>query len=414
MSRALDADRAECPFDVAVVGTGLSGLAAALALAHVGARVAIIGPAPAAWRDGTLETRTAALLTSSVDLLKTLGVWARLASEAAPLKAIRMIDASGSPLRAPDISFKASELGLDAFGHNIANTALVEALYARAQETLPAVIAASVTGVACEAEKAVLSLSEGAPVSGRLVAGADGRHSICRPSARIGVTERHYDQSALATNFRHTLPHRDVSIELHREHGSVTTVPLPDPHASSLIWVGAPAEIAQLTQSSEADFIEALAGRLGDLLGVVSGPGARTAFPVAGLTADRLAARRTVLLGEAAHILPPIGAQGLNLGFRDAGALADCVADALARGRDPGGAETLQAYAEARRLDIMTRTLGVDLMNRSLLTSLPPLQAARGILLHGLNALAPLRRAVMRIGLTPPTELPRLMRPGAG
>jgi 2-octaprenyl-6-methoxyphenol hydroxylase len=121
-----------------------------------------------------------------------------------------------------------------------------------------------------------------------------------------------------------------------------------------------------------------------------------------------------VLLGEAAHILPPIGAQGLNLGFRDAGALADCVADALARERDPGGAETLQAYAEARRLDIMTRTLGVDLMNRSLLTSLPPLQAARGILLHGLNALAPLRRAVMRIGLTPPTELPRLMRPGAG
>ena len=228
------------------------------------------------------------------------------------------------------------------------------------------------------------------------------------------MTERRYDQLALATNFRHTLPHRDVSIELHREHGSLTTVPLPDPHTSSLIWVGSPAEIAQLTRSSDAGFIEALGERLGDLLGVVSEPGARAAFPVAGLTADRLAAKRTVLLGEAAHILPPIGAQGLNLGFRDAGALADCIADALGRGQDPGGTETLQAYAEARRLDIMTRTLGVDLMSRSLLTSLPPLQAARGILLHGLNALAPLRRAVMRIGLTPPTALPRLMRPDAG
>jgi 2-octaprenyl-6-methoxyphenol hydroxylase len=398
--------------DATVVGTGPR--AAALALAHLGARVAIVGPAPQASRDGVLETRSAALLASSVDLLKRLGVWPRLESVAAPLKAIRILDTSQSLLRAPDMTFEASELGLDAFGYNIPNTALVEALYARAQETLPAVIVASVAGVACEDEKVVLSLSEGAPVSARLVAGADGRWSICRTSAGIGVTERRYDQSALATNFRHTLPHRDVSIELHREHGSLTTVPLPDPHASSLIWVGAPAEISQLTRSSDAGFIEALGERLGDLLGVVSEPGARAAFPVAGLTADRLAARRTVLLGEAAHILPPIGAQGLNLGFRDAGALADCIADALGRGQDPGGTETLQAYAEARRLDIMTRTLGVDLMSRSLLTSLPPVQAARGILLHGLKALAPLRRAVMRIGLTPPTALPRLMRPDAG
>ena len=135
---------------------------------------------------------------------------------------------------------------------------------------------------------------------------------------------------------------------------------------------------------------------------------------MASLAADRIAARRTVLLGEAAHILPPIGAQGLNLGFRDAGALADCVADALRRGRDPGGADALDAYADARRLDILTRTLGVDLLNRSLLTSLLPLQAARGIVLHGLNMLPPLRRAVMRLGLVPPTELPSLMRPGSG
>ena len=173
-------------------------------------------------------------------------------------------------------------------------------------------------------------------------------------------------------------------------------------------------EIAQLAQATDADFIAALGERLGDLLGAVSDPGAKAAFPVAGLSADRLAARRTALLGEAAHILPPIGAQGLNLGFRDAGALADCVADALAQGQDPGGAETLDAYADARRLDIMTRTLGVDLLSRALLTSLPPVQAARGIVLHGLNVLAPLKRAVMRIGLTPPTALPRLMRPRAG
>jgi 2-octaprenyl-6-methoxyphenol hydroxylase len=400
--------------DVAVVGTGPSGLVAALSLGHVGADAVAIGPAPAPSGGGPVETRTAALLTSSVDLLKTLQVWDRLAKEAAPLKAIRIVDASRSPLPAPDITFEASEVGLEAFGYNIANTALVAALYARAQETLPSVIDASVTAIACDGAKAVLTLSAGAPVAARLVAGADGRRSICRTSAGIGVTERPYDQSALAASFRHTLPHRNVSIELHREHGSVTTVPLADPHASSLIWVGTEGEIAQLARATDADFVAALGARLGDVLGAVSDPGARAAFPVAGLSADRLAARRTALLGEAAHILPPIGAQGLNLGFRDAGALADCVADALAERRDPGGAETLEAYVEARRLDVMTRTLGVDLLSRSLLTSLPPVQAARGIVLHGLNLLAPLKRAVMRIGLTPPTALPRLMRPRIG
>ena len=318
------------------------------------------------------------------------------------------------PLAHPRHRVQGNRARADAFGYNIANTALVEALYARAQETLPAVIAASVTGIAIDGNKAVLNVREGAPVSARLVAGADGRRSVCRTSAGIGVTERRYDQSAIATNFRHTLPHGNVSIELHREQGSMTTVPLPDAHASSLIWVGSAAEIAHLMQRDDESFIAALGERLGDILGVVSDPGPRAEFPVASLAADRLAARRTVLLGEAAHILPPIGAQGLNLGFRDAGALADCVADALRRGRDPGGADALEAYAEARRLDIMTRTLGVDLLSRSLLTSLPPLQAARGIVLHGLNMLPPLRRAVMRIGLVPPTALPSLMRPDAG
>ncbi len=407
-------DRAEHIYGVAVVGTGASGLAAALALAHVGADVVAIGPPPSPAREGRLETRTAALLASSVDLLRTLGVWDRLEGEAAPLEAIRIVDASASPLRAPDIEFKASEVGLDSFGYNIANTVLVESLYARAQEILPAVIPATVSGIAIEGDKTALTLSQGMPIRARLVAGADGRQSICRTSAGIGMTERHYDQSAIATAFRHSLPHRNVSTELHREHGSITTVPLPDAHASSLIWIGSPAEVTQLMQRDDAGFIDALSNRLGECLGVVSNLGARAEFPVAGLSADRLAAGRTVLIGEAAHILPPIGAQGLNLGFRDAAALADCVAAALRGGRDPGSEVVLEAYAEARRLDIMSRTVGVDLLNRSLLTSLAPLQAARGVVLHGLNAFPPLRRAVMRVGLAPPTELPSLMRPSSG
>lgn len=409
-----DSSGTEHVCDVAVVGAGPAGIAAALALAQIGADVALIGPAPPKSNAPSRETRTAALLASSVDLLKALQLWPALSPHAAPLKAIRIIDASRSLLRAPDIEFKASELGLEAFGYNIANTILVEALYARAQEILPAVIPASATAITVDGTKALLALSEGPKLAARLVAGADGRRSICRISAGIDVTERCYDQAAVATSFRHTLPHRNVSTELHQEQGSVTTVPLPDPHNSSLIWVGSLAEIAALMRIDEASFGDALAERLDGLLGAISDIGARAEFKVAGLIADRLAAKRTVLLGEAAHILPPIGAQGLNLGLRDAAALADCVADALRGARDPGGEATLEAYRSARRLDVMTRTVGVDLLSRVLLTSLPPLQAARGIVLHGLNTLAPLRRAVMRLGLTPPTELPSLMRRASG
>jgi 2-octaprenyl-6-methoxyphenol hydroxylase len=400
--------------DAAVVGAGPAGLATALALAHVGADVALIGPAPPKTSARSSETRSAALLTSSVDLLKALNVWPALSPHAAPLVAIRIIDASRSLFRAPDIEFKASELGLPAFGYNIANTVLAEALYARAQAVLPAVVAANVTGIGLDGRKAVLTLSEGAKLSARLVAGADGRQSICRRSAGIDVTERRYDQAAIATSFRHTLPHGNVSTELHREEGSVTTVPLPDPNASSLIWVGPLPEITGLMRRDEEGFGDTLSERLGGLLGAVSDVGTRAEFPVAGLRANRLAAKRTVLLGEAAHILPPIGAQGLNLGFRDAASLADCVAEALREGRDPGAEDVLDAYVRARRLDVMTRTLGVDFLSRSLLTSLLPLQAARGIVLHGLKALPPLRRAIMRLGLTPPTELPTLMRKASG
>ena len=175
------------------------GIAAALALAHVGANVAD-RPGPGSSQCAIARTRTAALLASSVDLLKALGVWPALSPHAAPLEAIRIVDASRSLLRAPEIEFKANELGMPAFGYNIANTTLVETLYARALEVLPAVIPANVTKIASDERQAVLTLSAGEPLAARLVAGADGRRSVCRIGAGIGMTERRYDQAAIATS----------------------------------------------------------------------------------------------------------------------------------------------------------------------------------------------------------------------
>lgn len=410
MSATIRASGTTQTCEAAIVGTGPAGLAGALALAHVGADIALIGPPPPKASAASAETRTAALLVSSVDLLKALKVFDRLAAEAAPLKAIRIIDASRSLIRAPDIEFKASELGLPAFGYNIANTALVEALYARAQEVLPTIIPASVERVTIEDAAVRLDCANGSAVAARLVMAADGRRSLCREAAGIEVSEWRYDQGAIASSFRHARPHDGVAIELHREGSSFTTVPLPDPRASALILVGSASDTASLMERDDERFADELADRLDGLLGQIESVGPRASFLVAGLTAKSLAARRIALVGEAGHILPPIGAQGLNLGLRDAAALADCVADALGRGVDPGGDDVLHAYRAARRLDVLSRAVGVDLLNRSLLTSLVPLQAARGIILHGLNVLPPLRRMIMRVGLEPPSNLPSLMR----
>lgn len=397
--------------DMAVVGAGPAGIAAALALAHVGANVALIGPAPPKTQTARPETRTAALLTSSVDFLKRLRVWEPLLPHAAPLKVIRIIDTSRSLLRSPDIAFEARELELEAFGYNIPNTVLSETLYARALDTVAHVIPESVDAVVVDEHSCNLTLSGGRRLEARLVVGADGRRSLCREAAGIETSEWRYDQAAIASSFQHTVPHDGTSTELHKELGSVTTVPTADPLTSSLIWVGTTLEIDGLMACEAQDFAARLQERLGDALGRVSDIGPRASFPVAGLTAQRLAQHRTALVGEAAHILPPIGAQGLNLGLRDAAALADCVADALRQGHDPGGLAVLAAYARARQLDVMSRTVGVDLLNRSLLTSLLPVQAARGVVFAGLKAFAPLRRLVMHAGLAPPVSLPSLMRP---
>jgi 2-octaprenyl-6-methoxyphenol hydroxylase len=397
--------------DIAVVGAGPAGLAAALALNHVGARVAQIGPPPppAAGSRG-LDTRTAALLESSVSLLRTLGAWDALLPNAAPLKAIRIIDAASGPLRAPDIEFAASELGLAAFGYNIANSVLVEGLYACAERVLDALLPVTVESIELQSDRAELRLSTGGPLIARLVVGADGRHSLCRKAAGIGASEKETDQAAIATSFEHALPHRGVSFELHRESGSLTTVPLTEATASSLIVLGERAEIDGLMRLDASSFAAVLAARLDGRLGTIGAIGARAHFPVSPLAAESLSGRRTALVGEAAHILPPIGAQGLNLGLRDAASLADCVAAELRSGGDVGSETALAAYDRARRIDVLTRTVGVELLNASLLSGFLPLKAARGLVSHGLNALPGLRRLVMRVGMVPPTELPSLMR----
>lgn len=398
-------------FEVVVVGGGPAGLVAAVALARLGFATALVTRESAS--GGRPDNRTAALFTGSITLLRNLGVWDGIAAVSAPIAAIRILDDTGALLKAPEVEFSAAEIGLDAFGFNVPNSPLVDALLEVARRLPIAVIEAAVSEVAIANDSVGLALDTGQRLSARLVVGADGRKSLCRQAAGIATDTWSYDQAAVTTSFTHQRPHRGVSTEFHRPAGPFTTVPLPG-NASSLVWVERPEVAKRLSGLDTVAFRDTLEQRLQGLLGPIGEVAPRAMFPLSGLTARGFAQSRVALVGEAGHVVPPIGAQGLNLGLRDAAWLADSLADGRAKGRDCGDPVTLARYTAARRLDVAARIWTIDILNRSLLSSLLPVHLARGLGLHALKALTPLRQLVVREGLAPSGATPRLMQPGAG
>ncbi len=389
-----DTTRSGMEAEIVVVGGGPAGLAAALALGRAEYEVICAGQPFV-----PTDTRTTALLQPSIALLEDLGVWQDCRAEAAPLNTLRLIDDTGRLFRAPDAVFYAEELGEGPFGYNIPNQALVLALHRAIAESdgVSFQPTASVTDVGPRPDSVRVTLSEGGGITARLVVGADGRRSLCRRAAGIKVQSWDYPQTAIACNFTHARAHDETCIELHRARGPLTAVPLPG-EKSSLVWVETPEEAERLMALDEASFARELERSLHFALGRVTGVGPRGAFPLSGLQARDFAAKRVALVGEAAHVVPPIGAQGLNLGYRDVMALTRAVKET---GGDPGGEDVMRAYNLARRGDVMTRTLAADLLNRTLYSGFLPFQLARGAGLHIVNTIGPLRRFLMREGITP-------------
>lgn len=388
--------------EAAVVGAGPAGLVSAIALKAAGVETVLIAPA------AKPDQRTTALLASSVTALATLGVWQACVPQAAPLRQIRIVDDTKRLFRAPEIVFDAEEIGLEAFGYNIENRYLLAALEAGAAELKLARIAAPALEVTPDANAVTIKLGD-SQARVRLVIGADGQRSLCREAAGIGSSRREYPQMALTLNLSHARPHRNISTEFHTEHGPFTLVPLRG-QRSSLVWVGDPAAIGDMSVKNDAALSAEVERRAHSILGRVSIEPGRSTFPLAVETADRLAAERIALVGEAAHVLPPIGAQGLNLGLRDAAAIAELVADARRRQADIGAPQVLSRYGTARAADVRSCTLAVDVLNRSLLSDFVPIQATRGFSLYALDRIAVLRRALMRQGVAPVMSQPRLMR----
>lgn len=373
--------------DIAVVGAGPVGSLAALAAASAGYRVVIVAP------DRGHDPRTTALLMPSVELLEAHGVWEAARSDAAPLTTIRIIDATEHLPRAPEVTFDACEAGHLQFGYNIPNDALNRALADRlatnAVTRIDAVVERFADGTRAEIEAA------GSTVRAGLVIAADGANSRVREDAGFPVRRWSYRQAAFVTTLSHERPHGSISLEFHTPAGPFTLVPLPG-ERSSLVWVGRPDEAARWSALDPGPLAREIERRAGSVLGRMSVDGPRGVIPMEGMVARRFGAGRVVLVGEAAHRFPPIGAQGLNLGFRDVAVLADLLRRARADGSLAG---VPGRYDVRRRADVALRTASVDLLNRSLLTGAFVPTSARVVALSAARGIAPLRRAMMRFGL---------------
>ncbi|TMV09504.1 UbiH/UbiF family hydroxylase [Ruegeria sediminis] len=390
--------------NILVSGGGIAGLTAAAAFGAAGFDVVCVDPAPPVTeRDAEgSDLRTTAFLQPARGLLEQCGLWARLAEHAAPLQIMRIVDAGGE-VPEPRVvrDFNAADISEQPFGWNLPNWLLRREMVARLAE-LPNVDfrpGTATTGLFTRTAEARVGLSDGSRIRCKLVIAADGRNSPMREAAGIGVHTTRYGQKALAFAVTHPIAHDNVSTEIHRSGGPCTLVPLPDwqgSPSSAVVWMERGPRAVELLNMDAGAFEAAMTERSCGLFGPLKLASRRTIWPIISQSAERLSGERIALMAEAAHVVPPIGAQGLNMSLGDLRTLLEL---AQARPDGLGDAAMLDAYHKARHTEIELRVRGIDLLNRASMVEARPLRDARAMGLSALYSLAPVRKTLMQMGL---------------
>lgn len=390
--------------DILISGGGVAGLTAACAFGSAGFRVICVDPSPPVTEgeaDGA-DLRTTAFLQPSIPVLEAAGLWTRLEPHAAPLQVMRIIDAGGErPEARLTKDFDAADISDAPFGWNLPNWLLRREMVARLAE-LPNVSFRPGVGFArmlVRDAEALVTLTDGRQIAAKLVIGADGRSSPVREALGIAVKTMRYGQKALAFAVSHDIPHQNVSTEVHRKGGPFTLVPLPDREgrpASAVVWMETGPEVARLAALPVPEFEAEMTARSSGVLGPLTLITRRSVWPIISQIADRLSGPRTVLIAEAAHVVPPIGAQGLNMSLADLAALLDLAA----RHRDdPGQPAVTDRFHRQRHLEVQARVTGIDLLNRASMAEAPALRDLRAKALNALYSARPVRQMLMKAGL---------------
>ncbi|MEM8691208.1 MAG: FAD-dependent monooxygenase [Pseudomonadota bacterium] len=388
-------------YDILIAGGGNAGLTAAATLGQTGLSVLCVDPNPPVTdpeAEGA-DLRTTALLQPAQDLLSKSSAWSRLLPHASPLYVMRIVEGGGTEPKIHD--FKSSDLSDDPFGWNFPNWLLRRELLATLHDLSNVTFRTGVSAghILTRTAGTRVKLSDGNRVQASLVIAADGRNSWLRAQARIGVETRRYGQMALAFAVTHPIPHENVSTEIHRTGGPFTLVPLPDRDGlpcSAIVWMDdGPKSQARLNMDIEA-FEAEMSDRSDHLFGPLTLASRRTIWPIVSQRAKRLVGERLALIAEAAHVVPPIGAQGLNMSLADVACLFDLI---MADPQSIGAPEMLQQYERKRMRDIQVRVGGIDLLNRVSQVANPLLRDVRALGLDALHQVKPVRQTLMRMGL---------------
>lgn len=397
--------------EILVIGGGIAGLALATLLGRAGIRVHLVEPhPPKALKDTQATGRTVALMDSSLNIIKATGVWPQISAYANPMETMQIVDASRGESEPITIDFPASDIGLEQFGFNVPNSLLRAALYETAQ-TIKNITLHTQNFESYDAQDGFVEarLADGTTIRAALLVGADGRKSPVRNAAGIDITEHDYKQKAITCLINHSRAHNNTSTEFHRSGGPFALVPLPG-NQSSVVWVEAEARADELLTLKKEEFTNALQRQTQDLLGGITLETNPESWPLRSIKAKALTAKRMALMAEAAHVMSPITAQGLNLSLRDVATLAETIADAMRVGLDPGSDIILAKYERRRRIDVNTRVFGVDGMNRIVSTDANIIKGLRRAGLKTLDAASPLKKLAMRTGLAPQLDLGRLAK----